>query len=89
VKEGPGVGPHPRGFRVVAPRLGEHAGAEVNARDPSLAQGPENQHARAGTAAHVQPMVERPEFKRRVGDRAENAPRRERIVAFLAGPITA
>src|SRR2546421_9167123 len=63
----------PPGVRVCAARLREHAGAEVDARDPSLAQGPENLHARAGTAAHVQSLAERPEVGQRVGGGAENA----------------
>ena len=90
-RQGPGVGPHPRGVRVGAARLREHAGAEVDARDPSLAQGPENPHARAGTAAHVQSVAERPELGQRLGGRVENALRgaKGRVVELRSQQVVA
>ena len=89
--EGSGVGLYPGGIRVRAARLREHAGAEVDTRDPSLTQGPENQHARPGTAAHVQSRAERPEFGQRVGGRAENALRgaKGRVVELRSQQIVA
>ena len=45
--QGPDVGPYPPGVRVRTARLREHASAEVDARDPALAQGFQDPHARA------------------------------------------
>src|SRR6202000_3048885 len=63
--QGPDVGPYPLGVlvRIACPR--EHARAEVDARDRSLAQGLEYSHARTGTAAHVQSPAERSERAQR------------------------
>ena len=54
-------------------RLREHAGAEVDARDRSLAQGSEDPQARAGAAAHVQSPAERAERGKRAGGRVKHA----------------
>jgi ketosteroid isomerase-like protein len=51
----------------------EHAGAEVGARDRSLAQGCEDPQARAGAAAHVQSPAERAERTQRAGGRVKHA----------------
>jgi hypothetical protein len=71
--QGPDVGPDPRGVRVRAARLREHAGAEVGARDLALAQGPEDPEAGAGAAAHVQSPAERAERAQRAGGRVKHA----------------
>src|SRR4051812_49389233 len=91
--QSPYVGPHPPGIRVCAARLREHAGAEVDTRDTSLAEGLEDLYARTGAAAHVEPAAERPERAQSVGGRVENAIggakgrvvelRREQVVAAL------
>ena len=64
---------YPRRVRVRSARLREHAGAEVDARDRSLAQGFEDPHARAGATAHVQSPAERPERSQRAGGRVKHA----------------
>ena len=71
--QGPGVGPYPPGAGVRTARLREHAGAEVDARDRSLAQGSEDPQARAGAAVHVQSPAERAERGKRAGGRVKHA----------------
>src|SRR5271166_5936538 len=71
--QGPDVGPYPPGVRVRPARLREHASAEVDAHDPSLAQGFKDPHARAGAAAHVQSPAERAERAQRAGGRVKHA----------------
>src|SRR6478736_2809326 len=56
---GPDVGPYPLGVRVRTARLREHASAEVHARQPSLAHGCQDPHARPAAATHVQSRAER------------------------------
>ena len=70
--QGPDVGAYPRGVRVRPARLREHASAEIGARDRSLAHRSQDPHARAGTAAHVQPPVERAERAQRAGGRVKH-----------------
>jgi hypothetical protein len=71
--QGQDVGSYPLDVRVRTARLREHASAEVDARDPSLAQGLQDPHARTGAAAHVHSPAERPERTKRVGGRVKNA----------------
>src|ERR1700678_1348275 len=70
--QGPDVGPYPPGVRVRAARLREHAGAEVDAHDRSLAQGSQDLQAGAGTAAHVQSPAERAVRTQRADGRVEH-----------------
>src|SRR5262249_30071954 len=87
----PGIGPYPRRVRMCIARLRQHAGAEVDARDPSLTQGPENQHPRAGTAADVQPRAEGAQFGQHVGRRVEDALRstKGRVVELRSQQVVA
>ena len=89
--QGPGVGPYPLGVRVRTARLREHAGAEVDAREPSLAYGRQDPHARAGAAAHVQSRAERAKRAQRAGGRVKYAVggAERRVVEFRGKQVVA
>ena len=83
-RSGPGVGPHPRGVRMRATRLREHAGAPWHRDLRTSMPAPVPR-------AHVQSMAERPEFGQGVGGRAENVVRgaKGRVVELRSQEVVA
>jgi hypothetical protein len=88
---GPDVGPYPLGVRVRTARLREHASAEVDAREPSLAHGCQDPHARPGAATHVQSRAERAKRPQRAGGRVKHAVggAERRVVEFRGKQVVA
>lgn len=91
----PRVRAYPFPVRVGTARLGEHAGAEVQSRDPAPAQRVQDPQAGPRAAAHVQPVTEGTERAQGGGGRVEDPvrrterrvvePRREQVVSALDG----